>query len=178
MTSLLIVLLLVAANAGSAQAASVPQTGTLRKSPVSDSQLERAIKNKLAKSKMVATGHEHFTVSVKDGVVTFSGKTNVVQHKGTATRMARAAGAVAVNNLIEVSDAARAKAAARLHGEELGGPPKAGQAMPGQPLPKSQVPARASVAKVSQAQVPKDAEGEQTAAAPPPRARVLPAIPK
>ena len=179
MTRLLIVLFLVAANAGSGQAASVPQAGTVRKGPVSDSQLERAIKIKLAKSKMVATGHEHFTVSVKDGVVTFSGKTNVVQHKGTATRMARAAGAVAVNNLIEVSDAARAKAAARLHGDEIASTAKPGQAMPGQPIPRAQVLPRPTISKAKPDPVPKDSEEEQTAAAPPPpRARVLPASSK
>ena len=177
MTRLLIVLFLVAVNAGLVQAASVPPAGTAKKSPVSDSQLERAIKNKLAKSKMVATGHEHFTVSVKDGVVTFSGKTNVVQHKGTATRMARAAGALAVNNLIEVSDAARAKAAARLHGDEIAGVVKPGQAMPGQPTPRAQVLPKVTASKAKQEPVPKDSEEEQAATAPP-RARVLPASSK
>jgi hypothetical protein len=38
----------------------------------------------------------------------------VVQHKGTATRMAKTAGAVAVVNHIQISDAAKQKAAANL----------------------------------------------------------------
>jgi hypothetical protein len=46
--------------------------------------------------------------------VTWEGTTNVVQHKGSATRMARAAGAVQVINNIQVSEAAKAKAGASL----------------------------------------------------------------
>jgi hypothetical protein len=38
----------------------------------------------------------------------------VIQHKGVATRLAKSGGALAVQNHIVVSDAARAKAAARL----------------------------------------------------------------
>ncbi len=140
MTKLFSVLLLVAALAGPARTASVPSSGTgaAKQSStagrLSDSQLERAIKAKLAKSKMTVTGREHFTVTVKDGVATLEGKTSVIQHKGIATRMAKASGAVAVNNLIEVSEAAKAKAAARLRGEAPPGP-RPGQAMPGKPLP-------------------------------------------
>jgi hypothetical protein len=38
----------------------------------------------------------------------------VIQHKAAATRMAKTAGAVAVNNKVEVSDAAKKKAAGNL----------------------------------------------------------------
>lgn len=51
---------------------------------------------------------------MQGGVATIEGKTGVVQHKGSATRMAKAAGALAVNNRIQVSDAAKEKAAANL----------------------------------------------------------------
>ena len=51
---------------------------------------------------------------MQGGVATFEGNTNVVQHKGVATRMAKSAGATAVVNHIQISDAAREKAAANL----------------------------------------------------------------
>jgi len=51
---------------------------------------------------------------VQGGVATIEGKTGVMQHKGSATRMAKAAGALAVNNRIQLSDAAKQKAAANL----------------------------------------------------------------
>jgi hypothetical protein len=78
---------------------------------LSDAQIEGAIKAKLAKSKIGADG---FKVRVQGGVATWEGRTNVVQHKGAATRMAKTAGAVAVNNHIEVSDAAKKKVADNL----------------------------------------------------------------
>jgi hypothetical protein len=76
-----------------------------------DAQLEALIRAKLAKSKISA---DKFTVRVQGGVATIEGKTNVIQHKGTATRMARTAGAVAVNNHVQLSDAAKQKAADNL----------------------------------------------------------------
>jgi osmotically-inducible protein OsmY len=78
----------------------------------SDAQIEAAIKAKLAKSPKL--GPEHLQVHVQGGVATLEGKTDVVQHKGTATRMAKTAGAVAVNNHIQVSEAAKEKAAGNL----------------------------------------------------------------
>jgi len=78
---------------------------------VPDAQVERTIRAKFAKSKINA---EHFTVSVQNGVATIEGKTNVIQHKGVATRLAKTGGAVVVENHIQVSEAARAKAAAKL----------------------------------------------------------------
>ena len=76
-----------------------------------DSKLEAAIRAKFAKSKI---NEDHFTVHVQGGVATIEGKTGVIQHKGVATRMAKSAGAVAVNNHVQISDAAKAKAAANL----------------------------------------------------------------
>jgi len=73
-----------------------------------DAQIERNIKAKFAKSKI------NFTVSVQNGVATIEGKTEVIQHKGVATRLAKIGGALAVQNHIAVSEAARAKAAAKL----------------------------------------------------------------
>ena len=78
---------------------------------LSDAQLEAAIRAKLAKSKIGADG---FQVRVQGGVAHFEGRTDVVQHKGSATRLAKTAGAVAVDNRIQVSDAARKKSAANL----------------------------------------------------------------
>jgi hypothetical protein len=76
-----------------------------------DAQIEAAIRARFAKSKIAANG---FTVRVQGGVATLEGRTEIVQHKGTATRLAKSGGAVAVNNRIQVSDAARRKAAAPL----------------------------------------------------------------
>jgi|SRR5271157_4200402 len=77
----------------------------------SDKQLEAIIRAKFAKSKISA---DKFTVRVQGGVATIEGQTNVIQHKGTATRMAKTAGAVAVNNHVRIGDAAKQKAAANL----------------------------------------------------------------
>ena len=77
----------------------------------SDSQIDATIRAKLAKSKI---GKDGFRFKVAHGVVTWEGTTDVVQHKGSATRMARAAGAVQVINNIQVSAAAKAKAGANL----------------------------------------------------------------
>jgi hypothetical protein len=77
----------------------------------SDAQIDATIRAKLAKSKI---GKDGFRFKVAHGVVTWEGTTNVVQHKGSATRMARAAGAVQVVNNIQVSAAAKAKAGANL----------------------------------------------------------------
>ena len=78
---------------------------------MSDAQLEAAIRAKFAKSKINA---DKFTVRVQGGVATIDGKTDVMQHKGVATRMSKTAGAVAVNNRVQISEAARQKAAGNL----------------------------------------------------------------
>jgi osmotically-inducible protein OsmY len=71
-----------------------------RAGAVSDSQIEATIRTKLAKSKI---GRDGFRFKVQRGVVTWEGTTSVMQHKGSATRMARSAGAVQVVNNIKVS---------------------------------------------------------------------------
>jgi hypothetical protein len=78
---------------------------------LSDAQIENAIKAKLAKSKI---GADHFKVRVQGGVAYWEGTTDVIQHKGSATRMAKSAGARAVVNNITISEAARQKAASNL----------------------------------------------------------------
>ena len=108
--------------AGLSQAASVakpvtvasPQKPAPKAAParvLPDAQIQHDIQLKFAKSKINA---EHFTVTVKNGVATLEGKTGVIQHKGVATRMAKKGGAIAVENHIQVSDEAKAKAAATL----------------------------------------------------------------
>ncbi len=79
--------------------------------PVSDARLEAVIRAKFAKSKINA---DKFTVHVQGGVATIEGKTDVMQHKGTATRMAKTGGALAVNNHVQISEAAKEKAAGNL----------------------------------------------------------------
>jgi len=53
-------------------------------------------------------------VRVQGGVAYWDGTTNVVQHKGAATRMAKSAGAKKVVNHIKVGDDAKEKAAGNL----------------------------------------------------------------
>jgi hypothetical protein len=76
-----------------------------------DAQIEAIIRTKLAKSKI---GKDGFTFRVQRGVVTWEGSTNVMQHKGSATRMARTAGAAQVINNIQVSATAKANATSNL----------------------------------------------------------------
>lgn len=97
-----------------ARTAAAAPTHTRAKKPppnLTDPQLEAAIRAKFAKSKINA---DKFTVRVSGGTATVEGRTDVVQHKGTATRMARTAGARQVINKVQVSDAARAAANANL----------------------------------------------------------------
>ena len=76
-----------------------------------DKELEAVIRAKLAKSKI---GKDGFSVRVQGGVAFWDGSTNVVQHKGAATRMAKTAGAKRVVNSIRVSDAGKEAASANL----------------------------------------------------------------
>ena len=77
----------------------------------SDAEIEKDIRARLAKSKI---GADKFQVHVQGGVATLEGTTDVIQHKGVATRLAKSGGAAAVNNKIQVSEAAREKAAKNL----------------------------------------------------------------
>jgi BON domain len=79
-------------------------------SKLSDAQIEAAIRAKFAKSKSATS----FTVRVQGGVAHIDGKTDVIQRKAAASRMAKTAGAVAVDNKVQVSEAAKARAAGNL----------------------------------------------------------------
>jgi hypothetical protein len=83
-----------------------------RKAPpkLTDAQIEARIKSKFAKSKSAST----FTVRVQGGVAHIEGKTDVIQRKAAASRMAKVAGAIAVDNKVQVSEAGKARAAGNL----------------------------------------------------------------
>ena len=78
----------------------------------SDAVIEATIRAKFCQRSKINV--EKFQVHVQGGVATIEGKTNVIQHKGTATRLAKTGGAIAVNNHIAISDAAKQKAADNL----------------------------------------------------------------
>src|ERR1039457_6015729 len=80
--------------------AAPPAKAAARPALPPDAVIEAAIRAKFAKSKINA---DKFSVRVQGGVATIDGKTDVVQHKGTATRMCKTAGAAAVNNRVQVS---------------------------------------------------------------------------
>ncbi len=80
-------------------------TASQKTANLTDAQIEAAIRTKLAKSKI---GKDGFRFHVQHGVVTWEGTTNVIQHKGSATRMARTAGALQVVNNIQISSSAKA----------------------------------------------------------------------
>ena len=77
----------------------------------SDAEIEKAIRAKLAKSKIKA---DRFNVHVQGGVATFEGTTNVIQHKGVATRFAKSAGATRVANNIQIRQAVHGNVTAGL----------------------------------------------------------------
>jgi len=85
--------------------------GSANRTTLSDSQIEKDIRERFSASKIAA---DKFEVHVQGGRATITGKTDVLQHKGTATRMARAAGAADVVNKVEPTEEAREKAAANL----------------------------------------------------------------
>jgi hypothetical protein len=93
------------------EAAPKPVTQQPARPATSDARLEAAIRAKFAKSKIDA---DKFQVHVQGGVATIEGRTDVAQHKGVATRLAKTGGALGVNNHIQISDAAKEKAAANL----------------------------------------------------------------
>ena len=87
------------------------RSGAGGSSAANDVELEKAIRARFASSKINA---DKFEVHVQGGVATLAGRTDVLQHKGTATRLAKSMGAQQVVNRIEVSQAARDKASANL----------------------------------------------------------------
>ena len=82
-----------------------------KQATIPDAQLEKDIRARFAKSKIST---HHFQVHVQGGVATIEGQSDVLQHKGTATRLAKSAGAIKVVNHIAVSQAAKDKAAKNL----------------------------------------------------------------
>jgi hypothetical protein len=64
-----------------------------------DQEIQDDIRSRLAKS---IIGKENFKVTVREGVAYWEGSTTVPQHKGAATRMAKAAKARSVVNKIVV----------------------------------------------------------------------------
>jgi hypothetical protein len=88
------------------KAASVTGSAALAKTdaaPVkSGAEIEKDIRARLVKSKI---GADNFQVHVKGGAATLDGKTNVIQDKGVASRLARSSGRVAVANHVEISEA-------------------------------------------------------------------------
>lgn len=104
----------VAFAVATVQAATPPKTSagkagqTVR---LSDADLEKAIRARFALSKIST---DKFTAHVQGGVAKLEGYTEIVQHKGTATRLAKSAGALAVVNNIQISQAAKDKAQANL----------------------------------------------------------------
>lgn len=114
-------LLILTAGLGIVQAATKPTSSAVRKSTlpparsqqasIPDAELEKAIRAKFAASKISS---HHFQVHVQGGIATIEGQTDVLQHKGTATRLAKNVGAIKVVNHIEVSQAAKDKAAGNL----------------------------------------------------------------
>ncbi len=115
--SILVTAALALLAAGPSAGADKPPAQTHRRAAaqkqaaIPDARIEAAIRAKFAKSKINA---DKFQVHVQGGVATIEGRTDVIQHKGVATRLAKSGGAVAVNNHIQISDAARRKAAGNL----------------------------------------------------------------
>jgi BON domain len=103
----------VAARAGTAPptAAVHARPATGGPAPLNDRQIEAAIRARFAKSTI---NEDHYQVRVQGGIAIIEGRTDVIQRKGTATRLARAAGAREVVNKVALSDAAKERAAQNL----------------------------------------------------------------
>lgn len=93
------------------QRPAVPSAKNASRPQQSDAVIEQQIRARFAKSKISA---DKFQVKVQGGVAYIDGKTDVMQHKGVATRMAKSGGAMQVVNKVQISDAARNKAIANL----------------------------------------------------------------
>jgi hypothetical protein len=106
----IVLLLALGLSSAFAQAKSKPPQPQGTTAP-QDAQIEAEIRARLAKS---VIGKDGFTVHVQGGVAYWDGTTEVVQHKGAATRMAKSAGARKVVNQIKIGDAAKQKAAGNL----------------------------------------------------------------
>ena len=91
-----------------------PVPAPIAESRTSDANLEKAIQEKLVRSKIGVNG---FTVRVRNGIATLGGHTDTIQHKGVATRLAKSAGARQVDNRIEITEQARRKAQSQRRGQ-------------------------------------------------------------
>src|SRR5215469_15640967 len=118
MRTLFLAVIFLAARAPAQQRPAPPPVAHQRTAPaaqtaprLTDAQIEAAIKAKLAKSKI---GADKFQFRVQGGVATMEGRTDVIQHKGAATRIAKTTGAIAVVNHIQISDDAKQRAKANL----------------------------------------------------------------
>jgi hypothetical protein len=102
-------LCVLAAITAASLSAGSPATATTAqaKADIRDNDLRDAILARFAKSKSAA---DHFQVHVQGRTATITGRTDIVQHKASATRMAKSAGAQQVLNNIQVSAAGKAKA--------------------------------------------------------------------
>lgn len=110
------------ASQSSAPKTARPGAASGKTAPVlSDEALERAIRQRFAKSAIASNG---FAVSVSGGAATLRGVAQVAQHKGVATRLARSAGARQVRNEIELSPTAR-ESMQRLRQRKTGAPKSA-----------------------------------------------------
>jgi BON domain len=99
-------------NPGAGARTAPPKTAPRKSAPArSDADIEKDIRSRFARSKI---GADKYQVHVQGGVATIEGKTDVIQHKGVATHLAKLGGAVAVKNHIEISEAAKEKAAQNL----------------------------------------------------------------
>jgi hypothetical protein len=111
MRTTLYYLFLAAASWGGAPPQTAKPAPAAAVRPASDAIIEADIRARFQRSKIKA---DNFTVKVQGGIATIEGKTKVIQRKGAATRLAKLGGARAVNNKIEVDEAAREKAANNL----------------------------------------------------------------
>lgn len=93
------------------QRPATPVAKASAKPVLNDAAIEQQIRARFAKSKISA---DKFQLKVQGGVAYIDGKTEVMQHKGVATRMAKSGGAIQVVNKVQISEAARQKAVANL----------------------------------------------------------------
>lgn len=107
MRTILLALLLTLALPPEAAWAQAPKPAAPPAAAPGDDLLQAKIQEKLSKAK---AGGGKFQVRVRNGTAYLSGRAEVAQHKGAATRMAKAAGAKRVVNNITVSEAAKQKA--------------------------------------------------------------------
>jgi hypothetical protein len=133
---------------------------------LSDAAIEQNIKARFARSKI---NSEKFSVRVQGGVATIEGNTDVIQRKGTASRLAKLGGARRVDNRIRISDEARRKAAERLTKNRAPHPVR-----PTTPKPAAPSAARPKTSTAAAAPVSRPATPRPAATTPPaiPRAAV------